>query len=383
MRETQEKYELFEHYLKGELAGQEKNEFEKRLKSDPDFSREFKAHEQIFGIVTDKGLMDIKKNLTRIHHRKTRWNRIYRYGGGAIVISILTAAIFLFFDKGSDLNQENGGIDQNIKSYINNEKDTKEEPVKSIELKKEPEVRISEEPPKNENLVPVVKNIGKELGSIPPKEHKEENPGIKEIPIKFEEPAELKDQNFNKAEIPKTEKPEPVKEDLCKDVEIYAAVNIKESCNNKATGSITFDKQTLSGGKPPYNFSIDNGKNYYNRYQFESLAAGRYDLYIKDNNDCISKLGMYMVERIDCTYDHAFSPTLGEVWEVPNQNKSGRLYILSKNGNLVFERDIEGFEKFEWNGNDNSGQQLPMGIYSFVIKYKDASETMGNVTIIR
>ena len=106
-------------------------------------------------------------------------------------------------------------------------------------------------------------------------------------------------------------------------------------------------------------------------------------MFIKDKNNCTSELGAYRVEVKKCNYEHIFAPLKGEIWEVPSQNKSGKLIVYSKNGNIEFTRNIEEFEVYNWDGNNENNEALPMGMYRFVIKFNDRSEFMGSVTIVR
>lgn len=54
-------------------------------------------------------------------------------------------------------------------------------------------------------------------------------------------------------------------------------------CNGGSTGSITV---TVSGGTPPYQYSINNGTSFSNSNVFTGLKAGNYTVLVKDNNGC-------------------------------------------------------------------------------------------------
>lgn len=56
------------------------------------------------------------------------------------------------------------------------------------------------------------------------------------------------------------------------------------SCNGLNDGSITI---TPIGGQLPYSYSLDNGVNYVSSNVFTNLAAGTYDVIIKDASNCI------------------------------------------------------------------------------------------------
>ena len=55
-------------------------------------------------------------------------------------------------------------------------------------------------------------------------------------------------------------------------------------CYNDNTGEITLFG---SGGTPPIVYSIDNGATFYNTSDFDSLAAGSYQLILRDSKNCV------------------------------------------------------------------------------------------------
>jgi len=62
-------------------------------------------------------------------------------------------------------------------------------------------------------------------------------------------------------------------------------------------GSITL---TAIGGKPPYEYSIDNGLTLQSTGQFDSLSAGTYQVYIIDANGCVfTKEANLVVNELD------------------------------------------------------------------------------------
>jgi hypothetical protein len=86
----------------------------------------------------------------------------------------------------------------------------------------------------------------------------------------------------------------------CKEVEIDAVIESENSCENKPTGKIKVDYQSIRGGESPYTISVDGGRNYYSTFSIENLAASKYQVYIKDANNCTSKLGSIHIKSIDC-----------------------------------------------------------------------------------
>ncbi len=61
------------------------------------------------------------------------------------------------------------------------------------------------------------------------------------------------------------------------------AINVVHANGGLNNGSITIN---ASGGTSPYQYSIDNGANFYNSNIFSFLAPGTYEVVVKDANDC-------------------------------------------------------------------------------------------------
>ncbi len=61
------------------------------------------------------------------------------------------------------------------------------------------------------------------------------------------------------------------------------AINVTHVNGGLNNGSITIN---TSGGTSPYQYSIDNGANFYNHNIFGFLASGTYEVVVKDANDC-------------------------------------------------------------------------------------------------
>jgi gliding motility-associated-like protein len=106
-------------------------------------------------------------------------------------------------------------------------------------------------------------------------------------------------------------------------------------------------------------------------------------VFIKDANNCFSKLGDILIKAIDCSYEYVFSPDKGEVWKIPTKESAGEIKIFNKQGKLVYSAEFDMPGDYEWDGRTNSGGELPMGAYLFVLKLRDNETLKGNVTIVR
>jgi hypothetical protein len=78
---------------------------------------------------------------------------------------------------------------------------------------------------------------------------------------------------------------------------------------------------------------------------------------------------------------HVFEP-LRETWDVPlDTEKSGRLSIFDKNGQLVYKRDFAKMEHLSWDGHATNGGLLASNVYVYWIEYQDGSTQQGTVTL--
>ena len=65
-------------------------------------------------------------------------------------------------------------------------------------------------------------------------------------------------------------------------------------CKGDSTGEIHL---TISGGTPPYEYSIDNGVTYQSQNYFDNLSAGAYSIIVKDENDCLLNSPVYNISE--------------------------------------------------------------------------------------
>src|SRR3989344_5108695 len=75
-------------------------------------------------------------------------------------------------------------------------------------------------------------------------------------------------------------------------------------CFEDNTGEIVFN---ASGGTPAYLYSTDNGATFSNQNTSEFMAAGTYDLVLKDQNDCVVPLQVTITEPVELVVQSQFS----------------------------------------------------------------------------
>lgn len=72
------------------------------------------------------------------------------------------------------------------------------------------------------------------------------------------------------------------------------ALQSDASCHNAATGAVQIG--SISGGLPPYRYSIDGGQNYQDSTEFVNLPAGAYTVQILDDNNCLFEQDLLVQE---------------------------------------------------------------------------------------
>jgi len=168
-----------------------------------------------------------------------------------------------------------------------------------------------------------------------------------------------------------------VKTTVCDKVIISANPRINASCIGKHEGKIAVS--AISGGSAPYTYTLSTGENNTNGV-FYNLNPGTYQVEIMDKNHCMGKLENIVIKEERCKLDLYFEPASGNPVSFPIYEKAGVLSIFDKSGNTIFSTRIEFKQRFEWQGNTNSGILNP-GYYPFIIKFEDGSMQSGSITV--
>lgn len=390
MRQEVETYELIEQYLNNQLSAQEYSDIEARIQSDPGFASLVEQQRNIHSFITNSSLLSIGAELEKIHKKYNapsnglsgwRWMLIVFPG-------ILFIAGILFLKHGqNNLNQAPDKIsldtmhitphstrkvpnDTIIRGYdtirssiihpqIQDQRSPalvpNVEPVKQQEENSEPAAFksfLSPDKPVNHDTLPELSGLETTAGS------------------------DNQDSTLSTQE-------KPVQIDICEDIKIIGKVNCKASCLEKPTGQIIVLQESLQGGTPPYEISVGKDGAYSGQLTISGITPGYYQVYIQDKNKCISLLGEYLIESKECTYEYIFAPDKGEVWAIPDFEIPYTLKIFKKNGQIVFEERFDYEENFEWNGRTNTGEELPMGAYMFILESDNRETLYGTVTLIR
>ena len=390
MRSDIEKYERIEKYLNGQLSGKELNDFENQLRSDPELAAELDKHKNISHLVHEGTLLRIRETVKEIHNTKYPRSKFRSSNNRFILITLVGAFIIipLFFIKRIRMAIENQQLPENVIPKI----DTTSKQVLNVDTIKEfthkEETRnITKSEKSNDKRVdhPVAKDPE---FSVSEKIHREKEINTEEavtihkVETKKAEPG--KDDDRKKSlPIIDTEKTNGSDSLDCSNIFISAEVEIKESCEQKPTGTIQIVRSTIHGGTPPYLVSIDNGENFYSYFVFNELHQGKYIVWLKDRYNCLTNSGTYWISSHDCSYEYVFAPEKGERWKVPNNGITGHLKIYNRQGKMIFSDRIEIAGNYFWDGYSSANDPLPMGIYQFLLELDNNEKIIGNITIVR
>jgi len=390
MRKDIEKYERIEKYLNGQLSGKELNDFERQLKSDPELASELEKHKNISHLIHEGTLLRIRETVKEIHN--TSYPRsLFRRGNSKFILITLVGTFIIvpfFFIKKIRIALENQQLPENVIPKIDTitrqvlnvdtfKEITHEEKIRDVIKSEKSYKKSTDHPVAKDSEITASEKILKEKEismdvavKIPDAETRKAEPATDDIKKKSE-PANDTENTNGSDNVD------------CSTVLISAEVEIKESCEQKPTGTIQIIESTIQGGTPPYLVSIDDGDNFYPYLVFNELSRGNYMLWLKDRNNCLTKSGSYWVSSYDCSYEYVFAPEKGERWKAPNNGITGQLKIYNRQGNMVFSERIETAGNYFWEGSSSSNDPLPMGIYQFLLELDNNEKIIGNITIVR
>ncbi len=390
MRKDIETYELIEQYLNGNLDDKELGRVEKLINSDKEFALEVEKHKKINDFIFDRSMLDIKDQIRNIHEQNLPSSgknfgrgKLFGFIGGLILTGVVVSYIII------------SNNDKNIETPI---KLKVEEPFENTALTTIEHTAITKE------VEPNIYSNTKQETTNQKEQNSSDTKNIKEQPIEElekegtkpeaealvpEDSAEIKDttaapeESTGDIQEEESETTSAANEFDCNEVTIEALIESTKSCDNKASGEIQIAENSITGGTPPYQVSIDGGLNFYSLFNFEKLFPKLYPVIIRDKNNCKSELLNQLVGSMDCTYEYNFAPDKGERWEIPTKEKTGNIKIYSNSGQIIFQQVFDFPGTNYWYGRNSAGNDLPMGLYTFVLELDGEDTLIGAVTIIR
>ncbi len=82
--------------------------------------------------------------------------------------------------------------------------------------------------------------------------------------------------------------------------------------------------------------------------------------------------------------EYLFNPSQGQVWLFPiSEGQNAQVIVLGKTGEVIYKTQITNGLPNSWNGLSNTGSELGMGSYPFIITFDTGKIMQGFVTIQR
>ena len=355
MNEDYSTYEQIDEFLKGNLKGNGLANFQHKMESDKEFSEIVRAQKAVNEMILTKYLAELKgkmqQDLKGKNFNKNTNNG--KYGFGLVVILIISLAIWQL--NGNE--EPKTSLPQQPKAIVKIEQKATEtiQEISKNELKLESKSEL----PKPST---VVQEISKPANSV------------SEVKIEVAREPELRVRNEETTSVKQSEKANPTIDCAAKNWKIN--IETSPTCSSKSEGSIlVFDREK-------HTYSIDEGRHFATKKEFNALAQGTYSLIAKDTDGCEYKSTIEVKSKKCKTLEEfVFNPTLGN-WIVPTKDNSDvEVTIVNKSGQQVWKMSYS-FQQPEWDGKNIDGQLVPIGLYGFHISYSNGDSKEGYISVM-
>ncbi|NOY36681.1 MAG: T9SS type B sorting domain-containing protein, partial [Chlorobi bacterium] len=157
-------------------------------------------------------------------------------------------------------------------------------------------------------------------------------------------------------------------------VSIDAESKTDVACNGGNDGAITI---SVSGGTPPYRFSIDGGITFVNNGGlFTGLVAGSYDIAVRDNSGCIQNGStLTIIEPAAISIDSETKTDIS-----CNGLTDGTITITTSGGTPPYEYSVDGGTTYTGNGGLFTG--LASGNYDIAVRDTNGCTQNGSTLTI-
>ncbi len=369
-------FEKIDEYLNGELTSQELSEFKDMMEKHESLAEEVQFQKLANEAIVELNLADLRKDLKRISLKQKTASRNKLYGGTASVILLISAiAYFALSPKAIELNAEKAELSkpapQALPIHSNTQQPERIEATPQLVNSEVTTQKPTNIEPITQTVPPTPSNLQTVTDSImSPPETTPQASSNKVVNYLMTEQVQEKNTNQSNT-VP------------CEADAIDAFIHIEPACKyEKGSGKITIDLASVKGGKPGYQFSLNNGSDYQEFPVFEALGSGPALLFIKDAQGCISRKQLTIPEK-NCFKEVILYPLKDETWTAPVISKENEITISDMQGSIVFEYTYSDNENFIWNGRTTGGQDMPMGQYSYTIKGDKGKVINGYISIIR
>lgn len=367
---TDSDYDIIDSYLSGSLSEAERMAFEERLMNDDSFSHELESYRQMHLLIIEQGLASDAVAISQFYEKiDKRKNRKYWLIGIGLFFSAFTF-IYINSSKDEKLDEENPSDSIQLKNVI------AEQIVSPSEEKKE--IDSSENLLNSSVFEPSSSiNLKEELTIIQLDEIKEQDFGTAEqIDQKKISKLNVPKKDLKNKDVDATENPESA----CNSLNWILDIVSEPSCENDNTGAIVI--YAIQGGNPPYKVSLGDSIV---RERVGNLKSGKYNLVINDSDNCrVDKQVSIESEFCDNPYDLTFSVAFSQECLVPLRGSFDQvtLEVYDRSGGLIKSKLFSSDQVIAWDGTNNKGKQVDIGVYPFLLKKSSGHTIKGTINVI-
>ncbi len=375
-------YILIDEFLKGNLSGEQLEEFNHRVTSDEVFKEALEYQQIANTIIINQERIKIKSQLQLIHQQnKSKTITTKKWWGLGVGLTFVVIILTVWI-----LNRvKNHNVLDNLKVIeetaeilkINNES-------QSVRTFNEEKVEVTpkltkviEEPPTKKDTV---------INIIEVNSKNDENNVIEKALIKDQSTKDSNKVKDLKVIEDKTKLTDKTKiEDPCLGVnQITPKFELIKPCFGGERGSIHFENNTTKTVTFS-EFSIDGGQTYVSSFTELKIDRGNYEIEALTATGCKSKKDKLVVNYADCNF--VIQPKQNKYWElsIPESDEWPITLEIrnARTGVLIYQKNISDIEQIIWQGVDQNNNQLDMGNYVYWFKSKNKGLfAKGQITIV-
>ncbi len=375
---------MIDRYLRGELAGEELEDFTKNLSDDPGLAEDVAFQSEVNELISVNAYHELRNQMSSdiANIDKGSSSKGFNRTISVILIAgLLSIAGGYFLLKDND--KESSGLSKNDNQELVNTDN-----IPSLKLTEAENNATAFEQDQSASRVTNPKKSSKNINDDNGVEIQDNAESLSRVSadtfVLPYQPTTINETNKEVKEPVSTisDKSE-LNADPCAKAVIKARWTISEACQARNDGKIEIDENLIQGGEEPYRIDLYSGSQKVDPSDLDHLYSGNYTLKITDVNGCLGKWNVKLLEKNCQPTGVSFSPTQGETWAFNgNDRNSYYLSIYNQAGQLIFKSSLlSGI--YEWSGISNAGSMVETGFYVYVVEYTNGKKENGQITVIR
>ena len=371
-------FDRIDSYINREMNSAERTQFELDLSSESTLKAKYEATLASNALFFYKEGVELKTDIKKLISEKKKKTKLVNASLTALGLIFLGTAAFLYFKENSSPTQKE---EKSIPSSKNTPTETTQtsSSIPNAPIKTNTDTSKSLDPnpeKKKTEITPVLNKIPVEISTQDDQEPEPVTTITKDLKPVSNQKEDVKPNSLTTPQIATNP---------CEEVEIKASITSKASDYDLVNGSIHIKAESITGGKSPYKYSLDN-KEKGSSFVFYNQKSGAHKVKIYDANNCESKEFSVVIAQTNCLseYSKTFHIEREEDWEIPynkEANQEATFSLYNEGGKIVYDKKLDSFEIATWNGISTNGSKAPIGIYHFNINYSNGDKCTGSVTV--